>query len=136
MVDTLLTQQEARASELVFTLITRTGRDPTDCAWIKSGTYTGDGTNSQGITGVGFQPKYVLITPRKTGDGNSIELMVYTTTDIVDDNAAGGAVDIKNGQFETNMIISLDADGFTVDANGSDQHPNKNTITYNYLAIG
>lgn len=66
-------------------------------------------------------------------------MMSFSTTDqIVDDNASGGAIFDNNAshKFETNRIISLDADGFTVDDNGADQDPNANGVTYNYIAIG
>lgn len=72
---------------------------------IKVGTYTGDGNATQAITGVGFQPDFVIIMPGaaynvhgKTGDMglNSKRF----------DNA-----------WQTNRIVSLDADGFTVGNN-------------------
>jgi len=109
---------------------------PTAVAHIATGTYTGDGTTSQAITGLGFQPKFVWIVQRQTLDGTAINISPFTTDVIVDDNAAGGAIDVKNSQFETNQIISLDADGFTVDDDSTDADPNTNTQVYNYLAIG
>jgi len=104
---------------------------------IKTGTYTGDGETSQGITGIGFQPKYVEIAPRETSTGTAVR--TYWTTDtIVDDIAAGAAVrqDENTSAIEDDRIISLDADGFTVDDNSADIDPNKNTKVYNYVALG
>ena len=101
----------------------------------KTGTYTGDGTTSQGITGIGFAPKYVLIV-RKVTSQTTVEYH-YTTDVIVDDIAAGASVE-DTGSATTvidNAIISLDSDGFTVDDNGLDEDPNQNTVTFNYLAI-
>lgn len=111
-------------------------------AQIYTGTYTGDGATSQGVTGVGFQPKYVLITQRQTSDGANFQDkgVIWTTDVIVDDNASGYAINQAQASTPTkghiNAIISLDADGFTVDDNGGDTHPNQNTAVYNFLAIG
>jgi len=110
-----------------------------DQARIATGTYTGDGATSQGITGIGFQPKYVKVWERRTSGGNSVPM--YETTDtIIDDNANGIAIeyDTTDDRFESveNAIISLDSDGFTVDDAGTDSDPNKNTVVYNYLAMG
>ncbi len=96
-----------------------------------TGTYTGDGTASQGITGLGVAPKLVWIFQRDTISGGAVEVFFSSNT-IVDDNVAGGAIDIKNDTFQPNRIISLDADGFTVDANGMDAHPNKLGQIYNF----
>ena len=109
-------------------------------AKIKSGTYTGDDTTSQPITGVGFRPKYVRIWKQSLVQA---QIAVFeTTTDIVDDNAAGAAIFIAalggnpNVKLLFNKIISLDADGFTVDDNGINDDPNIAGQIYNYLAIG
>ena len=100
-----------------------------------TGTYTGDGELSQGITGIGFAPKYVKVWWRQT---SATATYSYETTDtMVDDNASGMAFSdrgVPAGGMATyiNAIISLDADGFTVDDAGGDEHPNKNTEVYNY----
>ena len=105
----------------------------------KTGTYQGDGATSQAITGVGFQVIYVKIWNQVTAAG--AQESFETTTEIVADNASGGAYTDENvpaggHAFAINAIISLGADGFTVDDAGSDEHPNKNGITYNYYAVG
>ena len=106
-------------------------------AGTKSGSFTGDGTTSMPITGVGFKPKYLKIWTRVTVDGTNIT--AFETTDVIlDDNAAGGAYKILGAgvhSFETNHIKSLDVDGFTVSDNGADNHPNKLNQVYNYFAI-
>lgn len=99
--------------------------------------YQGDGTTSQAITGVGFQPKYVKIWEAVGTDNTNIDS--YMTTDnIVDDNASGGAIEDAGNtlKFRTGRIISLDSDGFTVDDAGSDAHPNQDTIWYNFICYG
>jgi len=103
-------------------------------ARIKIGTYTGNGATSLAITGVGFSPKYVRIWERATSDGTGV-YVGETNTAIIDDNAAGGAV-VAGTTFRDNEIISLDTDGFTVDDDGADAHPNKNSSVYSYMALG
>lgn len=106
-------------------------------ACIATGTYVGDGAISKAITGLGFAPKYVRIDKRETVNGT--EVKSFSTTDkIIDDNGSGGAIfdDNDEHEFQTNRIIALGADGFTVDDNGADEDPNANGITYNYLALG
>ena len=110
-------------------------RKPMKCV---TGEYTGDGTTSQTITDIGIKPKFLWIWGRETVDDTAMTSFVTTDT-IVDDNAAGGAFKILGAgthSFETDKILSLDSDGFTVDDDGIDNHPNKSGIVYNYMAIG
>ena len=109
---------------------------------ITTGTYTGDGSTSQSITGVGFQPKYVRIWKRETADGNDVRL--YETTDTIVDDDAGGmcfwiasvSVSAEVAHSRDDRIAALGSDGFTVDDGTGDFDPNKNGETYNYLALG
>jgi hypothetical protein len=112
----------------------------TDICRIKTGTYTGDGATSLAITGVGFKPKFVFLLERATSDATGV-WVGFTTDQVMDDNNAGGSISLETvwsnaGQFRTNEVISLDADGFTVDDDGADAHPNKNSTVYNYMAMG
>lgn len=148
-INTLMTQAQAEAGtdtvgRLVAALQVKQAIDvlaPTSKH--KTGTYTGDGATSQGITGIGFQPIFVWITKRVTSEGAfSDREVIFTTDQIVDDNGSGGAITIHetagntSTAFDANAIISLDADGFTVDDNGADADPNTNSQVYNYFAIG
>lgn len=102
-----------------------------------TGTYTGDGSTSKAVTGVGFRPKYLKIAQRRTSAGSAV--VVFETWDVInDDNVAGGALYHVSGaiSFETDAIVSLDADGFTVDDAGSDSAPNANGAQYNWIAFG
>jgi len=103
----------------------------------KTGEYTGDGTTSMAVTGIGFAPTTLKIWRRETVD-NAATVMLETTTEIMDDNAAGGAVASistdPEHRFLTDSIISLDADGFTVDDAGTDRDPNTSGVVYNYKA--
>ncbi len=109
-------------------------------AQINTGSYTGDGATSQAITGVGFQAKYLVITRRSTIEADlGAKELIWTTDVIIDDIAAGAAINEGVTNFPgvvDNSIITLGADGFTVDDDGADEHPNKNTTVYNYLALG
>lgn len=103
-------------------------------ARVATGLYTGDGEISQGITGIGFAPVYVSVLERRTTAGTAVGF--WTSNVIVDDVSGGAAVQWGTDTVNANKIISLDADGFTVDDNGADQDPNTNAQTYNFLAIG
>ena len=106
---------------------------------MKTGSYTGDGTTSQPITGIGFKPQYVRIYEKEIVTNTAIS-MFETTAEIMDDNADGGAIVSATAdpehRFFANKIISLDDDGFTVDDSGADESPNKSSQLYNYWALG
>ncbi len=106
-------------------------------ARVATGSYTGDGTTMQTVTGVGFQPKFIWISPRNTTD-NTISTPTFSTDVIEDDNAAGGAVQDGGAswRFRTSRVNSFTSDGFSVDDGGGDSNPNTNGQVYNYLAIG
>ena len=114
-----------------------TFRSQLKLARITTGTYTGDGATSKGITGLGFQPKYLKIWIRITADEGTLGYFETTDT-IIDDHAQGGAILTNSStvEFLNNRIISLDSDGFTVDDDGSDKSPNKDGMVYNFFALG
>ena len=113
-------------------------------ASIATGTYTGNDAATQGITGVGFQPKYLSIQRRYTSDQTAAQSKganAWTSTNIIDDNAAGMAITGNDGTNEfatytSDIIRSLDSDGFTIGDGGTSNHPNANGVVYNYIAIG
>ena len=117
---------------------------------IFTGTYTGDGTESQAITcaGAGSSStiRYVRIWQRQTSDNTSLSIW-ESTREINDDIAAKMGVSPSyqvSGEDNTGMsfvsdntIIALGTDGtFTVDDHAADSHPNKNSQVYNYMALG
>ena len=119
--------------------ITDGGTDTIFVAKIQTLTYTGDGGIAQHID-TNITPLYVRIWNRQTVDG-AIIVAIETIDTIIDDHANGGAIWIAGAgagenQFLTDRIISLDADGFTVDDAGADGHPNKNGQVYNVLVLG
>jgi len=104
-------------------------------ARVKTGRYTGDGTTAQAITGIGFRPKYVKIWQHATADETYVEF--YERTDqFHTEFAAGHFTSAYYHNVWSDKIISLDPDGFTVDDDGIDAHPNKLNQEYNFLALG
>jgi len=91
-------------------------------ARIVSGTYTGDGAGTQAITGVGFQPDAIFVFSQLPA-GNY---------DYYKDRNMGLNARILNTDYQADVIISLDADGFTV---GDTQGINVAARLYSYLAL-
>jgi hypothetical protein len=88
------------------------------------GSYTGNGAATQAVTGLGFQPSYIMIFTA----GAQIPLW-KTSLDGVNSGPF-------NNQYGADMIISFDADGFTVGDNsvGFATNPNVNLQVYRYAA--
>lgn len=104
-------------------------------ARIATGTYTGDGSLSLAITGVGFAPQLVKIVPRPAAAGPT--MMFEKWASMAGAYALSHITTANNEHYSTSdSIIALGTDGFTVDDNGIDAHPNKNGQVYEWLAIG
>ena len=103
---------------------------PAGMCRIKTGTYTGDGTEGQAITGVGFRPKYVRIWPHPIAEATA---QVFEKLD-----QSWGDYAMRTGDiyYFDKRIKSLDVDGFTVDSDGGHQTPNIDGIIYDYIALG
>ena len=100
---------------------------------LKTGTYTGDGNATQAITGVGFQPKYVLIN-RQLFLKSSVAQKNNQDALLSDFYWSGGA----GIRYLPSGIISLDIDGFTV-GNTPDILENAfnlNLALYTYVCFG
>lgn len=97
---------------------------------IHTGTYTGDGTEGQGITGVGFRPKFVWIFEHPAGGAAETHWLK------LDQTWGDYAFPPNAVQSVLSLINSLDADGFTVDDFGGDSNPNADGVTYDYIALG
>ena len=98
---------------------------------ITTGQYTGDGTESQAITGIGFKPKIVIIHEHVTIEGDGYLSFLKT-----DQMFSSMCYTPYVGRYDLNRLISLDADGFTVDDDGANQPPNELGILYDYVAWG
>lgn len=114
------------AGERVLALI-NVPLQQTGGARVATGTYTGNGAATQAITGVGFQPRMLLIYPQLAS-----AVFPFVKSDQDGLNAWG-----TNNAGGTDQIISLDADGFTVgDGTPSTNHCNVNLRVYTYWALG
>jgi hypothetical protein len=94
----------------------------------KVGSYTGDGSTSNAITGLGFQPRFVMIKAiNRTGEWIIVD----------SERGEGNSMPIE-GRPENNRVaansFSLDSDGFTIETSDSDV--NTNGFSYLYYAIG
>lgn len=95
----------------------------------KSGKYTGNGSDPQTISGIGFQPKAVIIMANAgTGDASCAQ---WKTSDM-STGATGKTRSLGSAvMVATGAIDSLTSDGFLV----RDQK-NLNTVVYYYMAFG
>lgn len=76
---------------------------------IASGTYVGNGLDTRTITGLGFQPDFVLVK-----DGLTTSAACIRTSDFVGDSSAS----VGSAGPTTNQIESFVSDGFTVGTSG------------------
>lgn len=88
--------------------------------FIKVGTYSGTGV-AKSITGIGFQPDIVMVFQQ---DGS------YGTRLRTSGDSASKHIDATS--YTSNMITSLDSDGFSV---GTSTDVNASGSTYTYIAI-
>lgn len=98
----------------------------------KTGAYTGDGNATQAITGVGFQPKFLIIYSK--GNANINGPFMKSDQDTTYTHYDQGSAHYYNEDY----IISLDADGFTLGdgtGGGTVYHCNYNTYDYTYIAF-
>ncbi len=114
-------------------------------AQIVTGTYTGDGTLSQVVTATGVDLSthgIVFIFRRKTSPSIAADReAILSASNIVDDDAVNGmAVNLDNGSgavfWNTVAIVAMANASFTVNDAGTDNHPNQDTVVYNFIAIG
>jgi len=93
---------------------------------IKIGSYSGDNVNGRQVTGVGFQPIFLIIYARR-GDSN-IYTVFKTSSDGLYSKRPG------DGAWQDNIVTSLNPDGFTT---GSQTGvANETGFTYTYIAFG
>lgn len=92
-------------------------------SYIKVGTYAPDGTDDYAITGIGFQPEFVLTTRV----GTNLAVIAHK------DMAAGASFEWSSTAAAlADGIKSLDADGFTL---GTNAQVNAAATTFYYVAI-
>lgn len=96
---------------------------------VKTGTYTGDGSDPKTISGVGFTPKVVMIFATSgTGDASAA---CFKTTEMSTGVSGQTANMGENGQQTDGLIDSFTSDGFLVRG-----QKNLNTVAYYYIALG
>lgn len=134
--DTIL--DEGETNEVTAADI-RTLLDASPNCKIKLGSYEGNDTTSQAITGVGFQVLAVFIAPRPAGADGATH--IYMRWDGATANWGDMCLHLSTEAgaevFERDdKVIALGSDGFTVDDAGGNGHPNKSGTTYDYLTFG
>ena len=101
-------------------------------ARVVTGTYTGDGAaGGQSITGVGFQPKFIMITRHD----DTVSFGTFMKDDQMGTRAVVWQMDgaAAGHRYSNDVIISLDADGFTI---GNTLSINNNLSIYSYVVFG
>lgn len=90
--------------------------------------YTGNGTSSQSITGLGFQPDWVWIKTRSVVDNHVITDAVrgINSTIYSNNNEAAGSA--------TTLLQSFDSDGFTVGSDSSVNGSGRTIVGWSWLA--
>lgn len=101
---------------------------------ITTGQYTGDGTLAQAITGVGFAPKAIMVWAHLTVENINVAKGGCVKIDQMANNICASYY--WGRSFYDNAVVTLDADGFTVDDDNADDHPNKLAQLYDFVAWG
>jgi uncharacterized repeat protein (TIGR01451 family) len=94
----------------------------TASAGVTSGSYTGNGSVSRAITGLGFRPDLVIIK----GDSGILRAVVRTATMGASKEMTGTA------PAASGYVLSLDPDGFTV---GNNSRVNQAGVAYSWIAF-
>jgi outer membrane protein assembly factor BamB len=98
-------------------------------AEVKTGTYTGNGAASRSITGIGFRPEVVILKGNDSAGSDDLSAAVLASMTM----PAGQAKPLKGDQaLLPNLVLSLDADGFTV---GPDRRVNQNGVAFHWVAF-
>lgn len=96
-----------------------------NAACSKLGTYTGDGAANKSITGVGFEPNFLIVITHSAGN------IWFKTAGMGANSQSRGFA----GYYGADMLISFNADGFGIgDGTGMD-NPNTNGTVYSYIAL-
>jgi len=93
--------------------------------------YTGDGSSSNAITAVGFQPDWVSIKNRSNArSGINYDVIRGANSDLRWDSTAAEDTSV------TNQLLSFDADGFTVGDKNNLNGNNETFVAWNWKAGG
>ena len=102
------------------------GVSPTD--YMNTVLYTGDGTSSHAITGVGFQPDLVWIKPRNAAYNHRLYDTVRGATKVLSSNVTNAEA------TNTSALTAFDSDGFTVGTAANENESGKTFVAWNWLA--
>lgn len=103
-----------------------------DAVQVITGEYTGDDAGTYQISGLGIQPKFVILTI-DAGNHNT-----YLASDIMITNDRvyqWNSSDTHEVLTSASSVVSLDADGFTVGGTAAFNDPNGGS-TFQFIAIG
>ena len=90
--------------------------------------WTGDGTSSRGITGVGFKPDFVWLKRRSaTGNNNVFDVIRAANNYLLTDSTNAEAT-------ISDRLTSFDSDGFTVGNSGNVNASSGTYVAWNWLA--
>ena len=93
--------------------------------------YTGNGSSSHAITGVGFQPDWVWIKRRNDADSN----FVYDSVRFNGSNAYWLQTNNTNAEGSDRPLTAFGSDGFTIGSNNSGLNANSSTyVSWNWKA--
>jgi hypothetical protein len=95
--------------------------------------YTGDGTSSRGITGLGFQPDLVWTKRRSTSDNHHLFDAVRVISS-VPQRLFPNLTNTEDGNFGS--LDSFDSDGFTIGANTATNASGESFVAWNWKANG
>ena len=98
---------------------------------IAHGEYTGDGNNTQAVTGVGFEPVFMLLYDQ-VATGSNMHCIIKCATDGTKSRGLFSASQI----YADGYIVSLDSDGFTVGSASTKDWVNYNARKYTYICLG
>jgi hypothetical protein len=93
-------------------------------------TYSGNGSNARGITGVGFQPDWTWIKNRNATEDHNVYDAVRGATKSLVTNTNGAEATY------TTVLQSFDTDGFTVGTSGWVNDSGKTYASWNWKANG
>jgi len=100
---------------------------PTD--YFETVLYTGDGTSSKAITGVGFQPDWVWLKARNHAYSHQLFDVVRGATKLLSSEEATAEQTLSG-------VTSFDSDGFTVGSDAGSNGSAKTFASWNWLAGG
>jgi hypothetical protein len=95
--------------------------------------YTGNGTSSNAITGVGFQPDFVWIKPRSLADHHRLTDAVRGVRKTLKTNLT----DAESSNTANDLLYTFDSDGFTIGGSDSGWNGSGSTyVSWNWKANG